>query len=244
MTGRLVSPPLGLGLVSVEPLSSPRTIGAAKGGTIGNFTQTVSSPFGAWHFSFAFHAMRDAEFRDYRGWVTSMQGGANATRWVFHDPDMRNPFESGIDVSPHVRWDNIPGQNWSNDEPWSNGEAWAVSPPVVSVSAATALGGTRIQLAPAYWGHLLRRGEYIGFFPFHFGLYVVTEVIAPGQYRIWPPLRKALTLGDMATLCPTLAMRLDGEDAATAARGLVVADGLSVSMVEVFDYDVRDWFTG
>ena len=92
--------------------------------------------------------------------------------------------------------------------------------------------------------HDLQVGDYLGFFPFHFGMYVVTEVIEPGTYRIWPPLRKALTTDDFATLDPTLAMRLESEDAATADRSLQVAEGASVTMVEVEDYNVREYFAG
>lgn len=239
---RLVSPPIGLGLIGIEPLAGPRTIGSSANTSIGNFTQTVASPFGAWHFHFSFHPMRGSEFREYRGWATSMHGGANATRWEFHDPDMRSPYEAGLDVSPSLRWDNIPGQNWENGEPWSSGEPWAVTPPEVPVAAQADLGGTQISLADAFWGHDLKIGEYLGFFPFHFGLYIVTEVIAPGTYRIWPQLRKEITPGDFATLIPTLAMRMEGEDAANASRGLVVANEPSITMVEVFDYDVREWF--
>mgnify|MGYP001206508136 CR=1 FL=1 len=242
---RLISPPNGLGLVGIEPLGGPRTIGASSNTSIGNFTQTVATPFAAWRFRFSFHVMRGASFRAYRGWVTAMHGGANATRWQFFDPDMRSPRECGLDVPAHVRWpDTLLEQNWGNDEPWANGAPWAITPPLVPIASPSSRDDTLITLADSFWGHDLQRGEYLGFQPFHFGLYIITEVIEPGTYRIWPQLRKGLDLGDYATLFPTLAMRMESEEAATAGRELVVADDLHVTMVEVFDYDVRDYFVG
>ena len=135
------------------------------------------------------------------------------------------------------------GQPWSNDQSWSNGENWASSPPTVAVAAAAALADTEVSLADSYWGHDLDIGDFLGFSPLHFGLYMVTEVIEAGTYRIWPPLRKALTTSDFATLRPTMAMRLESEEAASASRGVEAAEGLSVTLVEVLDADVRDYFT-
>lgn len=117
-----------------------------------------------------------------------------------------------------------------------------MTPPHVAVADAAPRDATVISLGSDFWGHTLNVGDYLGFFPFHLGLYLVTEVIDPGTYRIWPPLRKAIGPDDFATLRPTLAMRLESEDAANAGRGLVVAEGLSVTLVEVPDYTVRQWF--
>lgn len=240
---RLLSPPVDLPVVSVEPLSGPRAVNAGVSTTVGNFVQTVSSPFALWRWQVSFAAMHQALFRRYRGWVTALHGGANATRWDFWDPDMMSPRETGIDVSPRARWtDTGHEQNWSNGLPWSNGQGWQMTPPTVSVAASAAKDDTVISLGSTFWGHGLDVGDYLGFFPFHLGLYLVTEVIDPGTYRIWPPLRKAITPDDFATLRPTLAMRLESEEAASAGRGLVVAEGLSVTLVEVLDYDVRDYF--
>lgn len=242
MAGWLLSPPVGIGVTSIEPLSSPRTVGAGASQSVSGFVQTSAAPFGLWRFRFGLHAMNGDAFRRYRGWITRLHGGANATRWDFFDPDMMRPRDAGIEVPPHVRWDSIGGKGWSNGLPWSNREPWGTTPPMVSVAEAAALGNSMIGLASAFWGHRLDVGDYLGFFPFHFGLYMVTEVIEAGQYRIWPPLRKAITTDDFATLRPTLAMRLESEEAATAGRGLVVADSLQVTLVEVLDYDVRDYF--
>lgn len=235
---RLISRPDGLGIVSIEPLSGPRAVNAGQNQSISGFVQSVAGAFGLWRFRFAFHAMRGAEFRQYRKWITALHGGANATRWSFFDPDAITFQEAGVNAS---NFEISTGQPWSNDEPWSNDRNWATSRPNVAVAEDAAKDATIVKLTDSFWGHHVD-DVYLGFFPFHFGLYQITEAIRPGTYRIWPPLRKAITTDDFATLNPTLALRLEGEDAASAGRGLVVADSLQVTMIEVLDYDVRKYF--
>lgn len=237
MPGRLVSWPTGLRANFREPLSGPRAVGAGATQGIGGFVQTFAAPFGLWRWRFAFPPIRGQLFRRYRGWVTALHGGANATRVEFCDWDGLSREQMGVAAGSG-------SQTWSNGEKWSNGQSWSFSPPTVAVTAAAARDATTIALADEFWGHGLGEGDLVGFFPFHFGMYMVTEVVDHGEYRIWPPLRKALTTGDLATLRPTLAMRLESEDAANASRGAAFADGLSITMVEVLDYDVRDYFTG
>lgn len=237
--GRLISMPNGLWPRSMVPLSGPRAVGGAANTSIGNFMQTVASPFGGWRWQFVFPVSKDAKFRRYRGWVMALHGGANATRVPFGDPDMMSLLEAGMTLTPAQERFGLP---WSNGETWSNGQNWKVTAPNVPVAAAAAREATIIRLADAFWGQRLQMGDYLGFFPLHFGLYTVTEERGDGEYRIWPPLRKALTVGDFATLYPTMAMRLESEDAASAARGVAYAEEASVTLVEVFDYDVRDYF--
>lgn len=240
---RLINPPIGLPVVSLEPLSGPRAVGAGGSQSVSGFVQTTAAAFGLWRWQISFAPMRQSLFRRYRGWVTSLHGGANATRWGFWDPDMMSPGECGVNLPAGVDWTTSGfAQDWSNGLPWANGEGWGTSPPVVAVASASPADTSEIALDPAHWGHRLDVGDYVGFLPFHLGLYMVTEINEPGTYRIWPPLRRALTMDDFATLRPSLAMRLESEDAATAGRGLVVAEGLSVTLVEVLDYDARDYF--
>ncbi|MEY9196641.1 hypothetical protein ABIA16_001757 [Sinorhizobium fredii] len=237
--GRLISMPNGLRPRSMTPLSGPRAVGGAANTSIGNFMQTVSSPFGAWRWQFVFPVSKDSKFRRYRGWVTALHGGANATRVPFGDPDMMTIAEAGMTVTTaQERF----GSPWSNGESWSNGQNWSITAPNVPIAAAAVLDATIVVLENEFWGHQLQPGDYLGFFPFHFGLYMVTEAPGDGEYRIWPPLRKALTVEDFATLYPTLAMRLESEDAASGGRGVAYAEEATVTLVEVFDYDVRDYF--
>lgn len=240
---RMISPPSGLPVVSLDPLSGPRSVSAGASQSVSGYVQTTAAAFGLWRWQISFAPMHLSMFRRYRGWITALHGGANATRWDFWDPDMMSPKESGVNVPDAGDWTSTGlSQDWSNGLPWSSGEGWGSSPPLVAVAAASPADTSEISLDHAYWGHRLDIGDYVGFAPFHLGLYMVTELIGQGAYRIWPPLRKALTTDDLATLRPSLAMRLESEDAATAGRGLVVAEGLSVTLVEVLDYDVRDYF--
>jgi len=239
---RLLSVPNGLGIVSMEPLSGPRAVGAGGSQSIGGFMQTTAAAFGLWRWQFGIHSMHESEFRRYRGWITALHGGANATRWDFFDPDLMRPSETGFEVPEFIRWDNIAARNWLNGQPWGNGEPWKPTPPLVPLAAESDRGDTIVRLGAKFWGTALDIGDYIGFAPFHLGLYTVTEVISPGTYRIWPPLRKTITADDFASLRPVLAMRLESEDAASAGRGLVTADSATVTLVECLDYDVREYW--
>ena len=179
--------------------------------------------------------MRGQLARRYRGWITSLHGGANATRVPFCDWDGLSKQQRGVSGDL--------AQNWSNGEPWSNGQPWRGYAPLVAVSAAASLDDDTISLADTSWGHSLDVGDQIGFCPLHFGVYMVTEVIDDGEYRIWPPLRKALATTDFATLRPTMAMRLESEDAASANRGAAFIENASVTLVEALDADVRTYWT-
>lgn len=234
--GRLIHWPVGLKANFREPLSGPRAVQSGATTSVGNFSQTVSSPFGLWRFRISFPPMRGQSARRYRGWITALHGGANATRVPFCDWDGLSREQRGVSGGSLEN-------PWSNGMPWSNGEPWHSYAPVVAVTAAAARDSDIVEMDDASWGHRLDVGDQIGFTPFHFGLYMVTEVIDAGIYRIWPPLRKALTTDDFATLRPVLAMRLESEDSASAARGPAFIDNASVTLVEVLDYDVRDYWT-
>lgn len=236
---RLIHWPRGLRSNFREPLSGPRAVNAGVTASVGSFVQTTASPFGLWRWRFSFPSIRGQLFRRYRGWVTALHGGANATRVPFCDWDGLSLAQAGV-VASRDEWRR--GQPWGNGMPWSNGANWKGTPPNVPVVALAEKDATIVSLGSAFWGYGLDYGDLLGFTPFHFGLYMVTEAIEPGMYRIWPPLRKAVTSDDFATLRPTLAMRLEGEEAANAPRGASFAEGLNVTLVEVPDYTVRQWF--
>lgn len=237
MAGRLIYWPNGLRANFREPLSGPRTVGAAATQSVGSFVQTSGAAFGLWRWRFQFPPLRRQLARRYRGWITGLHGGANATTVPFCDWDGLSREQMGVAEQQGK-------QNWSNGMPWSNGNGWQFTPPVVAVASGAALGDTTVSLADKFWGHGLGIGDQLGFHPFHFGLYMVTEVQGDGQYRIWPPLRKALTTDDSATLRPVLTMRLESEESATAPRDAVSISGASVTLIEVLDYDARDYFAG
>src|SRR5690606_28949550 len=190
---RLVSWPSGLRANFREPLSGPRTVGAASTQSIGGFTQTSGSPFGLWRWRFSFPPIRGQLFRRYRGWVTALHGGANATRVPFCDWDGLTARQAGVDA------DRYGGERWGNGLPWSNGQNWQSKPPTVAVADASAKGDTMVALAEQFWCHRLGSGDLIGFFPMHFGMYMITEELGGGRYRIWPPLRREIAPADFAT---------------------------------------------
>lgn len=126
--------------------------------------------------------------------------------------------------------------------PLVDGEPWQYQADWVAPSAVAALAASEIRLAATTWGHNLDVGDRIGFAPSHFGLYVVTQRIAAGRYRIWPPLRKAVTVNDWAHLRPVMAMRLENEDAASAGRAIDASDGAALTLIEVMHADAAAYF--
>ena len=229
---RLLTQP-NVGITEQEAESGPETVGATSSSSIANFTQTVSSPYGAWMWKFTFVAHRGEAARELRGWAVALHGGANATRWNFVDPDRATASELGLSGTP----------SFSNGMKFSNGRGFSQAPNAIPLASASAKDATTVTLSDYLFGHDLPFGSYISFFPSHFGLYVVTQELGNGQYRIWPPLRKAVAAGDYVTLFPTLAMRPKSKDAIKITRELNVVTGATAEMVEVFDYDIRSYFT-
>jgi hypothetical protein len=236
---RLLSWPNGLRWNRWKWLSGPESVGASADTTIGDFTQTMATPFGARHVQLSFPPMRGKVARRARGLVTAMHKGANAVRVSLCDWDGLPFDEAGVNATQQQRQAGIP---WSNGMPWINGQNWKLTKPNVPVMVAAARGASIVSLGDLFWGHDLGMGDWIGFFPFHFGHYEVTEVLDDGQYRIWPPLRAPLETGDYATLYPVMAMRLKADNLPDAERGPSFVENLTISLFEVFDYDVRDYF--
>ncbi|WP_174804346.1 hypothetical protein [Martelella limonii] len=128
--------------------------------------------------------------------------------------------------------------------PYSNGMYNEGAPPVVKVETGSPIDSTTIYLTDEWWGRSLDLGDVIGFFPFHLGAYKVTEVLDLGVYRIWPPLRKAVSAGDYCTLRPVLAVKLSGQDGADLSRTDYLLQGANVTLIEIQDYYIRESFTG
>ncbi|WP_157014899.1 hypothetical protein [Mesorhizobium xinjiangense] len=233
---RLITWPDGLwGFVDINPVSGPKARSSGGNTAQDGTEQTFEGIGDLVALELVFSAKNGVTgARRQRGLVTALHSGANAMRLQFNDPDIMTPAEAGVSCPEE--------QNWSNGEPWSNGEGWAPTYPVVPVAAAAGFDTGIVRLANEFWGHTLGYGDYLGFFPFHFGIYMVTEVIEPGQYRVWPRLRKALTAEDYATLYPTLVMKAVGTTVAPPRD--LVATGGSITLVEVIDPYVRSDFTG
>ncbi|HEX5935814.1 MAG TPA: hypothetical protein VFY63_16770 [Pseudorhizobium sp.] len=237
---RLLSWPNGLRWNRWKPLNGPEAVGAGSNTTIGDVTQTIASPFGARFIQLSFPPMRGQLARRARGLVTALHKGANAVRVSMCDWDGMTLAEAGVAATQQQKQAGTP---WDNGASWDNGKNWSLKKPNVAVVAAAAKDATIVELADTFWGHSLGMGDWIGFFPFHFGMYEITEVVSDGQYRIWPPLRKAITTDDFATQYPVMAMRLLSSNLPDAERGPAFLEGLTLSLFEVFDYDARDYFT-
>ena len=183
----------------------------------------------------SFPIMNGHKAREHRGWITAQHSGANATVFTLIDGDKPKLSEYGLPDEGSLPFSN--GENFTNDHPWKGGY------PTIELTATISLEVTQISLPDTLWGHKLGIGTWIGFMPLHFGMYMITEVLGDGQYRIFPPLRKAVSIGDYATLTPSMCVRMPAPDAARSSRGSAFVEGASLSVVEVLDYDVRDFFT-
>lgn len=240
---RLLSDSEGFaGITAWRPVSGPNARNSGSTTAMDGSEQSFDAYGDLVALEIALNVKRGQGARRQRGVMTALRTG-NAIRLSFFDPDMMGPAESGIDVAASLGWTSLPARDWSNGEPWSNGEGWKTSAPVAPVASAAALDTGEIILADTFWGHALGLGDFLGFFPFHFGLYTVTEVIDDGHYRIWPRLRRALTTDDYATLFPVIAMR-PVINTLPPGRGLAVTEPATAVLVEVPDYYVRDYYEG
>jgi len=241
---RLISPPCAT-IASVEWLNGPNSRNSGSNTSVDGTEQTFDAYGDVVAVRIDFDPVRDRRARRERGMLLALQGG-NALRLTYLDRDMPLPAEAGVDVPASTRWRDLPRLNWSNGLPWSNGKGWKTSAPVVEVAASSTFDTGIVSLANTFWGHSLGMGDHLGFFPFHFGIYTVTEVLDNGRYRVWPRLRKALTTSDYATLHPVVVVRPAGKQDATWRRarhpGLMTDAG--ITCVEVPDYYVRDYYEG
>lgn len=239
------------GIVSVTPTRGPNARNSGSSTAMDGSEQSFDSIGDVVAFDIELSIKQGTWARRDRGLLTSLRAGANAMRLTPTDPDIMTPAEAGIvgpfqmSSSPEViaNVGDQGGVSWSNGEPWENGFNWQPSYPTVSVALASAYGSNIVRLVDDFWGHTLGKGDQIGFFPFHFGLYTIDKVIAPGEYRVWPPLRKAINVLFEATLAPTIVMKPTAQSVVPPGRGLVHTATHVVSLVEIVDPDVNTWFT-
>lgn len=227
---RLLDFPRDVQIVSARPLSGPRTQGGAATESVKGRVQTVSSPFGLWRWQFVLEPLQGRKLRRVQGFITALNGPANAARIDFSLCRDLSEFYNANALSP-----------WSNGQPFSNGGAWQAAPSLVSVATAAATGESIIRLADAAWANDIDLGDYLGFTPLYLGLHTVTEVIDSRQFRVWPPLRAPLTADSNATIRPVMAMRLESEDSADIEINGVEATSITLTMLELEDADVRDY---
>lgn len=234
-----------LGLTSLEIVNGPnvRNSGSNTGQDGGE--QVYAGVGSVWTFRLGLPISQRRTARHVRGLLDALDGGVNAMRFTVYDRDMMSPAEAGIVGGSNCDWHGIGGNNWSNGMPWSNGMSWHTTPPTVPVVADAARDTGIIRLGNQFWGHRLGYGDQIGFFPFHFGMYRIVEVLEPGVYRVKYRLRKSIQAGDYATLRPVIVLRPTSKDAANApAQVPGHTDGGSILLTEVIDSYVRKQFAG
>lgn len=224
------------GAVSVTWLTGPNARSSGANTASDGSEQTFDTIGDVVSFRLEFTPKQGRVARRERGFLTALGGGTNAFRFTYVDADRMEPDEAGI-IGPYG------SQLWSNGKPWSNGQWWQPSYPVVPVAGASPYDSGIINLSDQVWGHTLGWGDHLGFFPFHFGIYTVTEVLDAGRYRIWPRLRKAVDVDDFCTLFPTLVVRPTGKEAGSWRRDASTTTDTSIDVVEVIDPYVRQYFS-
>lgn len=255
---RLLTLPAGIGIKSLDVVDDPNTRNSGSQTAQDGIEQTFDGIGQVWAFHLGLTISQGLLARRMRGTLDALLGGANAIRVKLDDPDVMTPAEAGIvgELIENTPWEiaqvigDQGGVPWSNGMPWSNGLNWQASYPTVKVAESASADTTIIKLQDEFWGHSLGMGDRFGFCPFHFGMYEVTQVIAPGTYRVKYSLRKAITfsatpaLCDRATLFPTIVVRPMGKAGAKApARGLAYAEETTIAVTEVVDAYVRSDYT-
>lgn len=239
---RLIDWPDGLMWRARAPVSGPRAVGAGQSESASGYVQTVASPFGLWRFQFTFPPMQRRAARAFAGLVTALHAGANAVRVPLFDPDGPRLREAGVEVAEAAISSGLP---WADTGlPFAETDRnWGLGFPPCAILSAAAKGATVLELDPEGWGGAFPDvGTMIGIAPLHFGAYLVTEIFDPGVFRIWPPLRKAVSEDDVATLTPVLAMRLLSESDGSFSRDLSALVDPVLTLTEVEDEIVRTHF--
>jgi len=237
---RLLYPPTGVCPHGVRPLNGPSVIGSGNTQSLAGYHQTFNVPYGAWEFQLTYGVLRGKDARRFRGWITAMHGGGNATRFPFCDLDRISFADADVVLTaPHQYREGAP---WGNGQPWGNAQNWRIARSPVLADGTFAKGTSIIRLGADRWGHALEIGDYIGFFPSHFGMYVITEVFDDKSYRIWPTLRKEVTVTDYCTLDPVLALRLKEAKGVDMARDDFAIQNPTLSMIEVLHENAIGYF--
>jgi len=236
---RIVDWPEPIMLTHVRWLSGPMARNSGANTAVDGAEQTFTGIGDALAFGYDLGISMGTRERRTRGFLLSLHSGANWVRVKLILGDEYSAQELGIQ--------SIGSSAWSNGQPWANGLPWAFSKPPVGIAATVDNRGSIVRLKDQFWGHKLGLGDAIGFFPFYFGAHFVTEVIEPGEYRVWPRLRKEITfdadpaLNSFATLEPTLLMK-SRPGGHSMSRGPVHSEGVAVELHEVHDYYAREAF--
>lgn len=200
---RVISYPTALKPAAYTFLSGPL---AKSTQSVEHLEQVVEDPRAPWVIEFRFASLRGDLARAYRGFRFAMNAGANAALVPFCDFDRLSHAQLGLTEGATI--------------------------PNASIAAAASEGDVEIVINTTNWNDALDVGSVFGTL---YAMYVVTEITYDGSEatcRVWPTVRRDLTIGAVATMRPFLPMRLSGGDA-EFDRGTFSADGASLRMVEV-----------
>ena len=227
--------PKGLRWESFRATRGPQVIGVSS--SLTEDIQTVLSPHGLVGFELGFPPLRSAEALAFQGLLTAFAGGADAVRFTFCNPARMSNDRIGFELTETERQSGWP---WADGRSWADGRNWRRAPPMAMLAADAAEGAVELVLDVARWGGHCDRGTVFGLVG-QFGLYTVqvaTVSEALATVRIWPALRAAAPAGTLATLRPTLAVRLapGGGSPLTVAASM---EGAALSLVEVPDPVIR-----
>lgn len=235
MSGRLLSWPNGVGVSSWTIVSGPVSSGGSESASISGIAQHISGPKSPWVFELSVPPMQGEKARRFNGMLTAAHAGANAISlpWSLINEPI-NPLSIGLS--------DLQQLNWSNGQPWSNGQGWSGGYPLESVSADQSKDYSTVTLGNDAWGDHLQMGDWFGFVG-HYGVYTVTGEfpLDDGKVRIWPPLRKAITTSDEATLEPVLIVRTVGAPTRTKSPGYW--EGGTIQIVEIPNDAARTHYT-
>lgn len=228
---RMIDYPVGLVFTSNAPTGGPQQIGATESAT--SFVQNALNPFGVWKFQVDYPALKGAMARAFTTLTASHLAGTNCFRFPFRHLDEPGFRELGIPTPPGY---TVP---WESGQPWAHGEPWKMSKPIVPVTSASAKGAATISLDVTLWNGIVP--SFFGIVG-HFAVYSQIGVRRRDgnlvELRVWPPVRRAITIDDYATLRPILAARVDGPSGAVGARDAMRMRGNRINMIEVLDETV------
>lgn len=231
MSGRLLSWPNGLGVTSFDLVGSPLASGEGQTPALAGLLQQSVPIKAPTIYQIGVPPLQGALAREFNAILFDAHNYGNAIVFPFTlAAEQLDPLSIGL-TGPQQ-------QNWSNGQPWNNGQGWSGGYPNESIAADQSKDYSTVTLGSDAWGDHLQKGDWFGFI----GHYAVYQVMAPdplidGKVRIWPPLRKAVTTSDSATLEPTIVVRLIGAPQRSKTRN--VWEGGAIQVVEIPDEKVR-----
>ncbi|MCF3933304.1 hypothetical protein L1787_07750 [Acuticoccus sp. M5D2P5] len=217
------------GVAYLEAVSGPASRGSGQNTYLTGDEQTFATAGDRVSFRVEFAPTQGQPARRLRAWKLALANGANWTRFPVPDADRPQWAEIGISGERAA---------WNLNRAWSDGRLWRPHVGVVGVAGARAAGSDTVRLQNFNWANAIDVGWMLGFVPFHFGCYWVTEVLDRREFRIWPRLRSTLPVSAAATLTPQLVMAAV-PNSARGGRSARSTEGEAIVLREVLNSYVQ-----